>query len=138
MKTLKFGRKKAHREHMLRNLAGSLILTEKAETTEAKAKQIKRLIDKSITIAKKGSVDSQRQLRAVYFNSKIVDKLIKILVPRYIDRSSGYTTIVRIGSRVGDNAPHVQISLIGEKPPIESIKTRDSRVTEPTKETDNA
>lgn len=111
----KFGRKKAHRTHMLRNLASSLILYEKVETTEAKAREVKRLVEKSITQAKKTDLlSARRQLQAIYFDTNVAQKLLEVLRQRYADRPSGYSQILRLGNRKGDGALKAVISLLPE------------------------
>lgn len=112
MLTRKFARKKAHRNHMLRNLAASVILFEKIETTEAKGKEIKRMIDRTITIAKKGTLAARRELLGLYFDKNVVDKLFDVLVARFSDRPSGYTRVLRLGNRVGDNASKVVVMFV--------------------------
>lgn len=146
MLTRKFGRKKAHRTHMLRNLAASVILFETVQTTEAKGKEIKRLVDHSITIAKKNTLAARRQLDSLYFDPNVAKKLVEVLAGRYADRPSGYTRLFKTGNRVGDNADRVMISLIAEttKPaeePKKSVKAKKDEVTvdaEKTQESNDA
>jgi len=102
----KLGRKNKHRTQTIRNVAQSLILYEKIKTTDAKAKEVKSLVEKSINLAKKNDLTSRRKLLAVYFHNKnIVDKLINDISPRYTNINSGYIRIVKGNNRVGDNAP---------------------------------
>lgn len=112
MLTRKFGRKKAHREHMLRNLAASVILHESVETTEAKAKEVKRLVDTSITTAKKGTLASRRQLEGLFFQSAVAEKLCRDLALRFQQRPGGYTQTFKLGVRPGDGVAKMKISLI--------------------------
>ena len=114
MLTRKFARKKDHRTHMLYNLAGSVILYERVQTTEAKAKEIKSLVDKSITLAKKNSLAARRELLGMYFDSNVVAKLFEVLIKRFSDRSSGYTRVIHTGVRHGDGADRAMITLIPE------------------------
>lgn len=112
MLTRKFGRKKAARSHMLRNLAASVILFEKVETTEAKAKEIRRMIDRSITVAKKNTLASRRELESLYFDKNVAKKLVEVLAPRYTDRPSGYTRLLKLGQRAGDGVDKALLLLI--------------------------
>ncbi len=118
----KFGRKKDHRSHMLRNLAASVILFEKVETTEAKAKEVKIVVERALTIAKKNTLAARRSLLALFFDTNVVDKIFDVLVERYADRPSGYTRLLRIGNRFGDNADKFMITLINDKPAAEEPK----------------
>ncbi len=105
-------RKKEAREMMLRNLASSVILYEKVVTTEAKAKAVKPLVERLITIAKKGDLASRRRLIAVLPQKNAVKKAMEVLGGRYAERQGGYTRITKIGNRKGDGAAMAQIELI--------------------------
>ncbi len=108
----KFGRKKANRDHMLRNLATSVILYEKVITTEAKAKEIKSIIDKSIVTAKKNNLAARRQLQSYFFDTNAVDKLVEVLGPRFSARQSGFSQVLPIGNRKGDGTAQSVITLL--------------------------
>ena len=109
----KLSRQHAHRMSMLGNLAVSVIRYEKVRTTEAKAKEVRGLIDGMITLAKRGDMHSRRQLISrMPHEPLIVDKLIGELAPKYADRDSGFTRIVKLGLRPGDAATMVQIELV--------------------------
>jgi large subunit ribosomal protein L17 len=110
VKTL--GREKAPRELMLRNLASSIIIYEKVKTTKAKAKTVKPLVEKVITVAKKGDLTARRSLLKVILQPKAVKKLIEVLGERYKDRNGGYCRIIKLGNRQGDGAEMVQIELV--------------------------
>ena len=105
-------RKKEPRELMLRNLASSVIIYEKVKTTEAKAKAVKPLVEKMITVAKVGNLQSRRGLIKVLLQKKAVLKAMEVLGERYKDRPGGYTRIVKLGNRVGDGAEMVQLELV--------------------------
>jgi len=105
-------REKSARELMLRNLASSVILYEKCKTTEAKAKAVKPLVERLITIAKTGDLNSRRRLIQVLLQKNAVRKSMDILGARYKDRQGGYTRIVKLGNRQGDGAKMVQIELV--------------------------
>jgi len=105
-------RKKAPREMMLRNLAASVLIYEKVSTTEAKAKAVRSLVEKSITIAKKNDLSSRRRLIALLPQPNAVKKLIEVIGKRYQERKGGYTRIIRLNNRQGDGAKMVQIELV--------------------------
>jgi large subunit ribosomal protein L17 len=109
----KLGRPGAHRMHMLGNLAVAVLRYEKVRTTEAKAKEVRTLVDRMITVAKKGDLSARRALIAdMPHEPLIVEKLMGELATKYADRTSGYTRIMKIGQRLGDAAPIVQIELV--------------------------
>jgi len=105
-------RKKGPREMMLRNLASSVLIYEKVKTTEAKAKTVRSLVERSITAVKKGDLTARRKLISVLPQKMAVRKAMEVLGKRYVDKKSGYTRIVKIGPRKGDGAEMVQIELV--------------------------
>jgi len=108
----KLGRKKGHREHLLVNLATALILHEKIVTTQAKAKALKPFIERLIAKARHKNLASRRYLLSRLDHHQLaVKKLIEDIAERYKNQSSGFVSTVKIGQRLGDNAPQVQISL---------------------------
>lgn len=118
------GRDKNQRTALFKSLVRSLILSEKIETTEAKAKAIKGLVDKLINQAK---TPSQRRLLSEFVvDKKVSEKLIKEIAPRLSDRKSGYSSLLRVGRRMGDGAMIVRMSLVeGKKatPKVDSNET---------------
>lgn len=109
----KLSRQHAHRMSMLGNLAISIIRYEKVTTTEAKAKEVRGLVDGMITLAKRRDLHARRQLVSkMPHEPLIVDKLLGEIADKYVDRPSGFTRIVKIGQRLGDAAPMVQIELV--------------------------
>ncbi len=106
------GRKRDPRRLLLKNLAESLILYEKIETTEAKAKLLRPLVEKLITRAKVNNLHNRRILLSRLPTENSVNKLLEVLGPRYKDRPGGYTRIVKLGSRQGDGAKMVIIELV--------------------------
>lgn len=108
----KLGREKAPREAMLENLAASLVLYEKIETTESKAKTVRPIIEKMITRAKVKSVHNKQQLARFVPDKKAVQKLLDVLGPRYKERQGGYCRIIKMGPRQGDGAKMAQIELV--------------------------
>ncbi len=105
-------RKKAPREMMLRNMASSLLMYEKIKTTEAKAKTVRSLVERMITVSKKGDLAARRQLISKLPQPLAVKKAMEVLGTRYKDRDGGYTRIVKLNSRAGDGAAMVQIELV--------------------------
>lgn len=106
------GRKKEPRELMLRNLASSILIYEKVKTTEAKAKAVKPLVEKMITVAKGGDLTARRRLIKILPQKMAVKKAIEVLGQKYKDRKGGYTRIIKLGEREGDGAKVVQIELV--------------------------
>ena len=107
------GRTHDPRLAMLGNLAVSIIRYEKIQTTEAKAKEVRGLVDGMITLAKRGDLHARRQLVSkMPHEPLIVDKLMTEIAEKYADRPSGFTRIVKLGQRAGDAAPMVQIELV--------------------------
>ncbi len=107
----KFGRTTDQRRAMLRNLTVSVLRYEKVHTTEAKAKEIRRAVDRMIGLGKDGSLAARRRALAWLPEPELVEKVFTDLPARYPDRASGYLRMVRVGRRVGDAAPLVQLEL---------------------------
>jgi large subunit ribosomal protein L17 len=107
-----FGGSSQHQKLMMANLAASLIAAEGITTTEAKAKALRPIAEKMITKAKKGGLHRHRQLVAYLGDKEMADKLMKDVGPRYVDRPGGYTRILKLGPRHGDNAPMARIELV--------------------------
>jgi large subunit ribosomal protein L17 len=118
-KTKKLGRTKSHRETMLANMAASLFLYHVIKTTEAKAKEVKKLVDKLITLAKRGGLHAHRQVYDVIKDRKLVKKLFDEIAPKLMDREGGYTQVLKLATRRGDGASLSVIKLLVEKPPAE-------------------
>jgi large subunit ribosomal protein L17 len=109
----KLSRKKGPRSALYKNLTVSVLRYEKVRTTEAKAKEISGRVERMITLAKRGDLSARRAVVAQFPNEPLViDKLFDEIAPKYADRTSGYTRIVRIGQRLGDAAEIVQIELV--------------------------
>ncbi|MBN1585747.1 50S ribosomal protein L17 [Candidatus Uhrbacteria bacterium] len=105
-------RKKAPREALLRGLATSVILYEKVRTTEAKAKAVRPIVERLITVSKGGTVTDRRRLSSRTYGENAVRKLIEEVGPRYKNRQGGYTRITKLGQRQGDGAVMVQLELV--------------------------
>ncbi len=112
MKLRKLGRRSDHRRMLLRNQVTSLILHDKIETTEAKAKSIKPLADKMVTLGKRGDLHARRQAAAYLLDPKAVQKLFDEIAPKYADRNGGYTRVIKTGVRRGDAAPMAVIEWV--------------------------
>lgn len=109
----KLGRNTSHRVQMLANLAVAVVRYEKVKTTEAKAKEVRGIVDGMITTAKRGDLSARRALVSqMPHEPLIVDKLMGELAEKYSERGSGFTRIVKLGERLGDAAPIVQIELV--------------------------
>ncbi len=111
----KLGRPTDHRLAMFRNMVTDLLRHEKIITTEAKAKEIRGLAEKVITLGKRGSLHSRRQALGFVYDKKVVAKLFDDLAIRYADRPGGYSRIVKLGPRQGDGARMAQLELIQEE-----------------------
>jgi large subunit ribosomal protein L17 len=109
------GRNSSHRSAMLRNMVTSLLSHEKITTTDARAKELRKLADKMITLGKRGDVHARRQALQIIRERKVVAKLFDMIGPRYKDRPGGYTRIIKLDFRAGDNAPLSQIELVEEE-----------------------
>jgi large subunit ribosomal protein L17 len=109
----KLGRKTGPRMALYKNLTVAILRYEQVKTTEARAKEVRGRVERMITLAKEGSLTSRRRVVAELPDEPLViDKLFKEIAPRYADRTSGYTRLVRIGMRSGDAAQIVQIELV--------------------------
>ncbi len=111
----KLGRDSSHRKAMLRNMVTSLFKYEQLETTDAKAKQLRPVAEKIITLAKRGDLHARRQAFAYIKDKAITHRLFGDLRDRYMDRQGGYVRIVKKGNRKGDGAPLSVIQLLPEE-----------------------
>lgn len=125
----KFGRTASHRKALFNNLAMALIENGRIKTTDAKAKDLRRVADRLVTLGKKGTSDAKRAVYAQLGGSgkkalgedstrvgKVVDTLFGELAERFKQRPGGYTRVIKIGPRKGDNAPMSFIELVGHEP----------------------
>ena len=109
----KLSRKQGPRLALFKNLTVSVLRYEKVQTTEAKAKEIRGRVEHMITLAKRGDLAARREVLSQFPNEPlVVNKLFDEIAPKYVDRTSGFTRIVRIGQRRGDAAEIVQIELV--------------------------
>jgi large subunit ribosomal protein L17 len=108
----KLGRTSAHRKALLRNLATALLEHERIVTTGPKAKELRRVADKLVTLGKRGDLHARRQALQVVRSPDVVRKLFNDIAPRYLERKGGYTRILRLGYRPGDAAEMAVIELV--------------------------
>ena len=113
-----------HRKALFANMAGSLIEHEQIKTTLPKAKELKRIADKIITLGKRGDLNSRRLAAARLRDEDMVKKLFDTLGPRYATRNGGYTRVLKAGFRYGDSAPRAVIELVDRD---ETVKGREDR-----------
>jgi len=110
----KLGRTASHRIAMLRNMVTSFLKYEKIKTTDVKAKELKKVAEKMVTLGKRGDLHARRQVAAYVREKDVIAKLFSELSMRYRDWNGGYTKVIKIGHRIGDNAPMSMIELIRE------------------------
>ena len=135
----KFGHRKLnktseHRKALFQNMLNSLIKYEQITTTLPKAKELKPIVDKAITLGKKNNLQAKKNLFSKLQNKNSVDKLTKILSERYMERNGGYSRVIRAGFRYGDDAPMAVIELIdrdieAKKVDIKIKKVEKSKVS---------
>ena len=108
----KLGRHSSARKALLRAIVTTLFRYERIETTEAKAKELRKIAEKMLTLAKRGDLHARRQALAYMMDKDVVKKLFDEVAPKYKDRQGGYTRIIKTGVRQGDAAPMVIIELV--------------------------
>ena len=120
----KLGRTSSHKEAMFRNMVTSVIKYESIRTTDTKAKELRKLAERMITLGKRGDLHARRQALAVVRDKSLVSKLFGELTERYRNREGGYTRIVKMGFRFGDNAPVSILEYIPEEKKKDKAKTK--------------
>jgi ribosomal protein L17 len=118
-------RNSSHRQAMFRNMASSLVRHEIIKTTLPKAKELRRVVEPLITLAKNDSVANRRLAFARTRDSEVVGKLFTELGPRYLERAGGYTRILKCGLRAGDKAPMAYIELVGRPAAAEAVSVEE-------------
>jgi large subunit ribosomal protein L17 len=108
----KFNRDTDHRKWLMRNLVTSLLESGRISTTEAKAKELRRHVERLITAAKADDLNARRQVAATVTKPEVMEKLFANLLPRLKERPGGYTRIIHLGPRLGDAAPMVIIEIV--------------------------
>lgn len=126
----KLGRNTAHRRALLRNLVTSLVLEERIETTVPKAKAIRPLAERMITLGKRGSEHARRQAASYLLDKRAVSKLFDTLSPRFGERNGGYTRIIKGGYRFGDNAEVAFIEFLGSEASQQAKRERRAKAAE--------
>ncbi len=127
----KFNRTSTHRQAMFANMAAALIKHEQIKTTLPKAKDLRRVVDRLITLGKRGNLHARRQALSVLRDTKITGKLFEELAERYKERPGGYTRVLKAGYRFGDMAPMAVIELVDRNP---DAKGQDSGPTQDAEE----
>jgi large subunit ribosomal protein L17 len=112
----KLGRDSAHRKALYSNLTGALIEHGRIRTTEAKAKAVRPVAEKMITLGRRGDIHARRQALAYLRSQEVVHKLFSEVAPRFADRPGGYSRIVKLGTRQGDSAPMAYLELVDYVP----------------------
>jgi large subunit ribosomal protein L17 len=120
----KLGRTSSHKEAMFRNMVTSVIKYESIRTTDSKAKELRKLAERMITLGKRGDLHARRQALAVVRDKSLVSKLFGELTERYRNRAGGYTRIIKMGFRFGDNAPVSILEFIPDEKKKEKSKTK--------------
>jgi large subunit ribosomal protein L17 len=132
----KFGRTSAHRKALFKNLVGALIEKERISTTLAKAKELRGKVEKTITLGKRGTLHARRQAFKLVPAKDAVQKVFGPLAERYASRPGGYTRIIRVGHRKGDDAPMAFIELVdrnGEEKTGSKAKAKSENVVKDSK-----
>ena len=129
----KLNRTSSHRKSLLMNLSNALIKHEQITTTLIKAKELRPFVEKIVTLGKRGDLESRRKAIAILQDNKMTTKIFNTFADRYKDRKGGYTRIVKIGNRYGDNAPTAVIEFVDRD---EEAKGQDSGPVLEKKETE--
>jgi large subunit ribosomal protein L17 len=130
----KLGRTKSHREMMLRNMVASLFENESIRTTEAKAKEARKLAEKLLTWGKRGDLHSRRMALRYIEDAGVIKKVFETIAPRFEDRAGGYTRIIRLSQRRGDAASIVILELTEKGKEVEEEKAARKAKKEAKKE----
>ncbi len=115
VKSVRLGRDSAQRKALLRNLVTSFLEKERITTTHSKAKAVKPVAEKMITLAKKNTLHTRRQALSYIYKKTVVQKLFEDIGPRFMERPGGYARIVKIGPRAGDGTEMAVIELVGSE-----------------------
>jgi large subunit ribosomal protein L17 len=120
----RLGRTTSHRTAMFRNMVTSFLKHERITTTDAKAKELRPIAEKLITLGKKGDLNAIRHAASFIRDKKVVTKLFSVIAPRYKEREGGYTRIIKIGQRFGDASPQSVIELVEEEIKKKEVKKK--------------
>ncbi len=124
----KLGRNPSHRRALLRNLVTSVVVEDRVETTVAKAKAVRPLVEKMITLGKRGDLHARRQAAAFLMTPDSVSRLFATVAPRYGDRNGGYLRIVRTGFRQGDGGEKAVLELLGAETELNEKQQKRAEV----------
>ena len=108
----KLNKNSSHRKALFMNMSNALIKHEQITTTLPKAKELRRFVEKIVTLGKKGDLFSRRKTISILQDQKMSKKVFEVLAERYKNRSGGYTRIIKLGNRFGDNAPTAVIEFV--------------------------
>ncbi|ADV83963.1 50S ribosomal protein L17 [Terriglobus saanensis] len=122
----KLGRNPSHRRALLRNLVTSVLIEDRVETTVTKAKAVRPLVEKMITLGKRGDVHARRQALAFMMTPESVTRLFAVVAPRYTDRNGGYLRITRSGFRKGDGGEKAFIELLGAETELDEKRQKQA------------
>jgi large subunit ribosomal protein L17 len=130
----KLGRTSSHRKALFRNMVTALIRRERIRTTLAKAKELRSHVEKTITLGKKGTLHAKRLARKMVLEKEAFSKLFGSLSERYAKRNGGYTRIIKIGHRLGDDAPMAFIELVDRENEATPVKDKAEKKAAPVKD----
>ena len=133
----KLNRTSSHRKALLMNLSNALIKHEQITTTLPKAKELRPFVEKIITLGKNGDLESRRRAIAILQDQNNIKKIFDIFADRYKERSGGYTRIIKLGNRFGDNAPTAVIELIDRDEEAKGIDSGPVIEKKPSEEEEN-
>ncbi len=137
-KVKKLSRPTAHRKAMLSNLAISLLENRTIRTTEPRAKELRRVVDRLITMAKQDTLAARRQVARTVRKKSVLKKLFTEIVPQFKERQSGFTRVLKVGIRRGDGAAVSMVELLTAKPKIEKEEGKKGATKKKTVKTDSA
>ena len=120
----KFGRTSAHRKALFRNMVTALIRQERIRTTLAKAKELRGKVEKTITLGKRGTLHARRHALRLVADKDSLKKLFGPLAERYASRPGGYTRVIKLGHRLGDDAPMAIIELVDKDPQAKKVDVK--------------
>jgi len=133
----KLNRTSSHRKALLMNLSNALIKHEQITTTLPKAKELRPFVEKIITLGKKGDLESRRKAIAILQDQNNIKKIFDIFADRYKERSGGYTRIIKLGNRFGDNAPTAVIELVDRDEEAKGLDSGPVIEKKPSEEEEN-
>ena len=133
----KLNRTSSHRKALLMNMSNALIKHEQITTTLPKAKELRPFVEKIITLGKNGDLESRRRAVAILQDQKNTKKIFDVIAERYKERSGGYTRIIKLGNRFGDNAPTAVIELVDRDEEAKGLDSGPVIEKKPSEEEEN-